>query len=42
MFEMTSRQLFRGRCLAMLSTAVLGFGLSAARANADQWERRPR
>ena len=29
MFEMISRQLLRGRCLAMLSTAVLGFGLSA-------------
>ena len=40
MFEMTSRQLFRGRCLAMLSTAVFGFGLSAVRANADQWDKK--
>jgi hypothetical protein len=40
MFEMISRQLLRGRCLAMLSTAVLGFGLSAVRANADQWDKK--
>jgi hypothetical protein len=40
MFVMISRQLLRGRCLAMLSIAVLGFGLSAARANADQWDKK--
>src|ERR1700677_2153790 len=40
MFEMISRQLLRGRCLAMLSTAVLGLGLSAVRADADQWDKK--
>ena len=40
MFEMISRQLLRGRCLALLSIAVLGFGLSAVRANADQWDKK--
>lgn len=40
MFKMTSRQLFRGRCLAMLSTAVFGLGLSAVRVNADQWDKK--
>ena len=37
---MFSRQLLRGRCLAMLSTVVIGFGLSAVRANADQWDKK--
>jgi hypothetical protein len=40
MFTMNSRQLFRGRCLAMLSTAVFGLGLSAVRVNADQWDKK--
>lgn len=40
MFEMISKQLLRGRCLVMLCTAVLGLGLSAVRANADQWDKK--
>lgn len=40
MFEMISKRLLRGRCLAMLSTSVLGFGLMAARATADEWDKK--
>src|ERR1700683_256501 len=40
MFEMISRQLLRGRCLAMLSAAVLGFGLMTVRATADEWDKK--
>jgi hypothetical protein len=40
MFEMISKQLLRGRGLVMLCTAVLGLGLSAVRANADQWDKK--
>lgn len=40
MFEMISKRLLRGRCLAMLSTSVLGFGLMAVRATADEWDKK--
>lgn len=40
MFEMISKRLLRGRCWAMLSTAVLGFGLMAVRATADEWDQK--
>jgi hypothetical protein len=40
MFEMVSKRFLRGRCLAMLSTSVLGFGLMAVRATADEWDKK--
>ena len=40
MLEMNSKQLLRGRCFAMLCTAVLGLGLTTVRANADEWDKR--
>lgn len=40
MLQMNSKQLFRGRCFAMLCTAVLGLGLTTIRANADEWDKK--
>ena len=40
MFEMISKRLLRGRCLAMLGATVLGFGLMAVRATADAWDKK--
>jgi hypothetical protein len=40
MLEMNSKQLLRGRCFAMLCTAVLGLGLATVRANADEWDKK--
>ncbi len=40
MFEMISKRLLSGRCLAMLSISVLGFGLMAVRATADEYDKK--
>ncbi len=40
MSEMISKRLLRGWCLAMLSTAILSFGLMAVRATADEWDKK--
>jgi hypothetical protein len=40
MVEMISKQLLRGRCLAMLCTAVLGIALTTVRATADERDKK--